>query len=147
MPLQRYYRRKSRSVVDRWSRDEHSTMLGQLSNVIELLGIPCRLPEYASPIWPQLLLKMERHRSCASSAPAATFDESHFGRWLTLRCLVGGVSAAVSKTAAAPIERVKLLIQNQVSNKLGESRQHPGRPMSVQSIIVSLDDFGNFRFP
>jgi hypothetical protein len=28
---------------------------------------------------------------------------------------VGGISAAVSKTAAAPIERVKLLIQNQVS--------------------------------
>ena len=29
---------------------------------------------------------------------------------------MGGVSAAVSKTAAAPIERVKLLIQNQVSD-------------------------------
>jgi hypothetical protein len=28
--------------------------------------------------------------------------------------MMGGVSAAVSKTAAAPIERVKLLIQNQV---------------------------------
>lgn len=28
--------------------------------------------------------------------------------------VVGGVSAAVSKTAAAPIERIKLLIQNQV---------------------------------
>lgn len=28
---------------------------------------------------------------------------------------MGGVSAAVSKTAAAPIERVKLLMQNQVS--------------------------------
>jgi len=27
--------------------------------------------------------------------------------------LLGGVSAAISKTAAAPIERVKLLIQNQ----------------------------------
>jgi hypothetical protein len=27
---------------------------------------------------------------------------------------MGGVSAAVSKTAAAPIERVKLLVQNQV---------------------------------
>lgn len=27
---------------------------------------------------------------------------------------MGGVSAAVSKTAAAPIERVKLMIQNQV---------------------------------
>jgi hypothetical protein len=29
--------------------------------------------------------------------------------------LMGGVSAAVSKTAAAPIERIKLLVQNQVS--------------------------------
>lgn len=27
--------------------------------------------------------------------------------------MMGGVSAAVSKTAAAPIERVKLLVQNQ----------------------------------
>lgn len=27
--------------------------------------------------------------------------------------LMGGVSAAISKTAAAPIERIKLLIQNQ----------------------------------
>ena len=33
---------------------------------------------------------------------------------LTPLSTVGGVSAAVSKTAAAPIERVKLLIQNQV---------------------------------
>jgi hypothetical protein len=31
---------------------------------------------------------------------------------------VGGVSAAVSKTAAAPIERIKLLIQNQVGHHL-----------------------------
>jgi solute carrier family 25 (adenine nucleotide translocator) protein 4/5/6/31 len=27
--------------------------------------------------------------------------------------LMGGVSAAVAKTAAAPIERIKLLVQNQ----------------------------------
>jgi hypothetical protein len=33
---------------------------------------------------------------------------------LTMLFTVGGVAAAVSKTAAAPIERVKLLIQNQV---------------------------------
>jgi hypothetical protein len=33
---------------------------------------------------------------------------------LTTLFIVGGVAAAVSKTAAAPIERVKLLIQNQV---------------------------------
>lgn len=37
--------------------------------------------------------------------------------------VVGGVSAAVSKTAAAPIERIKLLIQNQVSfdSKMNEN--------------------------
>jgi hypothetical protein len=34
---------------------------------------------------------------------------------------VGGVSAAVSKTAAAPIERIKLLIQNQVGNHRSSS--------------------------
>jgi hypothetical protein len=38
--------------------------------------------------------------------------------------VVGGVSAAVSKTAAAPIERVKLLIQNQV-------RPHPTDPTDL----------------
>jgi len=37
----------------------------------------------------------------------------HKEEWL-IAITVGGVSAAVSKTAAAPIERVKLLIQNQV---------------------------------
>jgi hypothetical protein len=38
---------------------------------------------------------------------------------------VGGVSAAVSKTAAAPIERVKLLIQNQVSAIFDKLLSHP----------------------
>ena len=31
--------------------------------------------------------------------------------------LMGGVSAAISKTCVAPIERVKLLLQNQDSSK------------------------------
>jgi solute carrier family 25 (adenine nucleotide translocator) protein 4/5/6/31 len=39
-------------------------------------------------------------------------NDGLFDRILT-NFLVGGVSAAVSKTAAAPIERVKLLIQTQ----------------------------------
>jgi len=39
----------------------------------------------------------------------ASKDQSNF----LIDFLMGGVSAAVSKTAAAPIERVKLLIQNQ----------------------------------
>jgi solute carrier family 25 (mitochondrial adenine nucleotide translocator), member 4/5/6/31 len=38
--------------------------------------------------------------------------EKGFGTF-AIDFLMGGVSAAVSKTAAAPIERVKLLIQNQ----------------------------------
>ncbi|KAL2979678.1 hypothetical protein AAZX31_13G185400 [Glycine max] len=40
---------------------------------------------------------------------AAPSEKGHF----LIDFLMGGVSAAVSKTAAAPIERVKLLIQNQ----------------------------------
>ncbi|KAI1187724.1 hypothetical protein F5B17DRAFT_398534 [Nemania serpens] len=42
--------------------------------------------------------------------------------------LMGGVSAAVSKTAAAPIERVKLLIQNQVC-------QQPAMRTSLRAAI------------
>ena len=45
---------------------------------------------------------------------------------------MGGVSAAVSKTAAAPIERVKLLVQNQVRSNnylipliVGRKREYP----------------------
>jgi solute carrier family 25 (mitochondrial adenine nucleotide translocator), member 4/5/6/31 len=47
------------------------------------------------------------------------------GKNFMIDFLMGGVSAAVSKTAAAPIERVKLLIQNQdemiKSGRLSES--------------------------
>eukprot|EP00882_Tetradesmus_deserticola_P004618 GHRQ01004867.1.p1 GENE.GHRQ01004867.1~~GHRQ01004867.1.p1 ORF type:complete len:312 (+),score=147.60 GHRQ01004867.1:335-1270(+) len=39
--------------------------------------------------------------------------EKHMDKNFMVDFLMGGVSAAVSKTAAAPIERVKLLIQNQ----------------------------------
>ncbi|KJR81265.1 uncharacterized protein SPSK_01246 [Sporothrix schenckii 1099-18] len=51
--------------------------------------------------------------------------------------LMGGVSAAVSKTAAAPIERVKLLVQNQMFAAHSESAAldlplAPKRPMSIQ---------------
>lgn len=41
------------------------------------------------------------------------FDVVSFGKDL----LAGGVAAAVSKTAVAPIERVKLLLQVQASSK------------------------------
>jgi len=51
--------------------------------------------------------------------PAAGGDKKHAGSakdtltHFAIDFMMGGVSAAVSKTAAAPIERVKLLIQNQ----------------------------------
>jgi len=52
--------------------------------------------------------------------PAAPAEKKHGGgstkdslTHFAIDFLMGGVSAAVSKTAAAPIERVKLLIQNQ----------------------------------
>jgi solute carrier family 25 (mitochondrial adenine nucleotide translocator), member 4/5/6/31 len=40
--------------------------------------------------------------------------------------LMGGVSAAVSKTVVAPIERVKLLLQNQDSSKDLEGKKYTG---------------------
>lgn len=54
---------------------------------------------------------------------------------------VGGVSAAVSKTAAAPIERIKLLIQNQVGHPfsiklptgMGQGRENFRRLAIVKS--------------
>jgi hypothetical protein len=52
---------------------------------------------------------------------------------------VGGVSAAVSKTAAAPIERVKLLIQNQVrfiSPDFFHIRPLPGYPQLDKLLSV-----------
>ncbi|KAJ5774343.1 hypothetical protein N7457_009239 [Penicillium paradoxum] len=48
------------------------------------------------------------------SSDAQKADKSVFGMpGFVVDFLMGGVSAAVSKTAAAPIERIKLLIQNQ----------------------------------
>lgn len=55
-----------------------------------------------------LTVKMSKVQESTVKKPTDT-DVSGF---LT-NFLMGGVSAAISKTAAAPIERVKLLIQNQ----------------------------------
>ena len=42
--------------------------------------------------------------------------------------MAGGVSAAVSKTAVAPIERVKLLLQVQhVSKQIPEDQRYKGK--------------------
>ena len=53
--------------------------------------------------------------------------------------LAGGVSGAVAKTATAPIERVKLLIQTQDANPKiisGEVRQKIDRHWSLCCAII-----------
>ena len=64
------------------------------------------------PVMPTCKATMDLSATATSASPvfvAAPAEKGHF----LLDFLMGGVSAAVSKTAAAPIERVKLLIQNQ----------------------------------
>jgi solute carrier family 25 (adenine nucleotide translocator) protein 4/5/6/31 len=46
--------------------------------------------------------------------------------------IAGGVSAAISKTAVAPIERVKLLLQVQhASKQIAESQRYKGLVFSL----------------
>jgi solute carrier family 25 (adenine nucleotide translocator) protein 4/5/6/31 len=53
-------------------------------------------------------------KKSSEKKPAPTGEKpGHGAMGFAIDFLMGGVSAAVSKTAAAPIERVKLLIQNQ----------------------------------
>jgi len=67
----------------------------------------------------QSLLQPTSHGVGSSLIPHGSFPvlahapSEKTGTGFLIDFLMGGVSAAVSKTAAAPIERVKLLIQNQ----------------------------------
>jgi hypothetical protein len=68
------------------------------------------------------------NHSSTSPATTTTFvpapAEKGIGGFMT-DFLMGGVSAAVSKTAAAPIERVKLLVQNQDEMLKSGRLSHP----------------------
>lgn len=47
--------------------------------------------------------------------------------------LAGGISAAISKTAVAPIERVKLLLQVQhISKQIAENQRYKGEFSYIQ---------------
>ncbi|KAH7421702.1 hypothetical protein KP509_13G071900 [Ceratopteris richardii] len=62
----------------------------------------------------RLPASMDQKRTTSFSMPQnPAFVAAPAEKNFVLDFLMGGVSAAVSKTAAAPIERVKLLIQNQ----------------------------------
>ena len=46
--------------------------------------------------------------------------------------LAGGISAAISKTAVAPIERVKLLLQVQhISKQIAEDQRYKGESLKI----------------
>jgi len=51
----------------------------------------------------------------------------------------GGISAAVSKTAVAPIERVKLLLQVQhISKQITEEQRYKGKKFNCNFIRSSI---------
>lgn len=53
--------------------------------------------------------------------------------------LAGGIAAAISKTAVAPIERVKLLLQVQhVSKQIAADKKYKGK-FSLISMLKVLD--------
>eukprot|EP00897_Mesotaenium_endlicherianum_P002274 jgi/Mesen1/2074/ME000151S01338 len=71
---------------------------------------PCReAPSF--PVSPAFYMPLQKSMIHPAFIPAAAEKKGFTG--FAIDFLMGGVSAAVSKTAAAPIERVKLLIQNQ----------------------------------
>ena len=49
----------------------------------------------------------------------------------TADLLAGGVAGGISKTAVAPIERVKLLLQTQVRKRRGKEREQTDRVASA----------------
>ena len=70
-------------------------------------------PAFQYPVMPACQATMTDFSTIATTAsPIFVAAPAETGNFL-VDFLMGGVSAAVSKTAAAPIERIKLLIQNQ----------------------------------
>lgn len=65
-----------------------------------------------------------QHTSTSSKMPSGIADPLSFLKDF----LAGGISAAISKTAVAPIERVKLLLQVQhISKQIAEDKRYKGR--------------------
>ena len=59
------------------------------------------------------------------------FDPASFAKDF----LAGGIAAAISKTAVAPIERVKLLLQVQATSKqIAAKDQYKGKPIYVNNV-------------
>lgn len=55
-------------------------------------------------------------------------------------CLAGGTAGAISKTVAAPLERVKLLLQTQDANERLRNNKYTGKATSQAYRIRKLYD-------
>ncbi|KAK7243585.1 hypothetical protein RIF29_38390 [Crotalaria pallida] len=95
------------------------------------------------PVMPTCRTTTDMSAVVTSASPIFVAAPAEKGNFL-VDFLMGGVSAAVSKTAAAPIERVKLLIQNQdemiKSGRLSEPYKGIGdcfkRTMADEGVIA-----------
>ena len=110
-------------------------------------GIRRRLHEY---VYPNLLFRSRRNGHSTDVDCELTQLHSTALPWtFTNRFAVGGVSAAVSKTAAAPIERIKLLIQNQVGCPILPNTRFrslgKGRRAIVAATVMPLAHIGRLR--
>ncbi|KAL2705390.1 hypothetical protein AAEP93_000640 [Penicillium crustosum] len=73
-----------------------------------VLGMPVSVSLRACESWPRCRVKIQ-----SDEMSSIKLSSNLLQNGFVVDFLMGGVSAAVSKTAAAPIERIKLLIQNQ----------------------------------
>lgn len=51
--------------------------------------------------------------------------------------VLGGTSGAIAKTIAAPIERVKLLLQTQANNPKLADRPYTGTTSNIQALLIA----------
>jgi solute carrier family 25 (adenine nucleotide translocator) protein 4/5/6/31 len=54
--------------------------------------------------------------------------------------ILGGTSGAIAKTVAAPIERVKLLLQTQHNNPKLMERPYTGNSLPIQALSTASTD-------
>lgn len=71
-----------------------------------------------------------------SSSPASGSAKSGYSKVLR-DFVLGGTSGAIAKTLAAPIERVKLLLQTQMNNPRLAEKPYTGTPCETQASLTA----------
>lgn len=77
----------------------------------------------------------------AHHAPSTSSSNTKSGSGKVIKdFLLGGTSGAIAKTIAAPIERVKLLLQTQENNPKLRENPYKGKSISIQAFLTALID-------